>query len=79
MNIDNQEVIQQFFDILRKDDDYRRAWKDNIAMAFKDEFHRASIRNKDGDMNEYIFFDNGVHEIANTAADNFLNMLIKNK
>jgi hypothetical protein len=56
-------------DMIQSDQGYRYGWQANIAMAFKDEWQRAA--------------DNGglpctpeqIHEIANKAADNFLNLL----
>jgi hypothetical protein len=54
---------------LREDEDYFRAWQANIAMAFVDEARNQKAR---------IGFDL-LHNIANTAASNFLNMLIKEK
>ena len=47
------------------------AWQANIAMAFYDEFMRQ--RNDSEESAEDI------HEIANNAAKNFLDMLIKPK
>lgn len=52
-----------------KDENYYRSWKDNIAMAFKDEFVRQ--RNDSEESSEDI------HLIANNAADNFLKQLMK--
>jgi hypothetical protein len=64
----NQEIIQQFFSILKEDEDYRRSWKDNIAMAFKDEYNRCPIA---------FSTNEDIHIVANNAADNFLNLLGK--
>lgn len=52
---------------LQEDEDYRRTWKDNIAMAFKDEYWRTNLW--------FAPTRNEIHEIANNAADNFLNIL----
>jgi len=56
---------------LREDAGYYIAWQANIAMAFKDEY------------DEFYKFGNGrvdkseIHDIANNAAKNFLDLLIK--
>lgn len=47
------------------------AYQCNIAMAFKDEFYRDMGEIMDGRMQDRI------HEIANNAAKNFLDLLIK--
>jgi len=58
---------------LDSDESYYISWKANIAMAFKDEFHR-----KAGKPVEMVFVNaDDVHEIANQAADNFLKLLIE--
>lgn len=54
---------------LREDEGYFRAWQANIAMAFVDEARRQKARIGFGTL----------HNIANTAATNFLNLLIKEK
>lgn len=69
--------IGQAVDILIKelnnDEDYRRSWKDNIAMSFKDYY---STYNKD--KAEPLNYED-IHIIANKSAENFLNILcIKN-
>jgi len=61
---EKQEIIKQFFNILREDEDYQRAWKDNIAMAFKDEYER----NKK---------DINIHRVANDAAEYFFKTLLR--
>ena len=54
------EAVKVLIDALNTDPGYRESWKANIAMAFKDEMKR------DGD---------NIHEAAQRAADNFLNLL----
>ncbi len=49
---------------------YYYAWQSNIAMAFKDEFDRFRKINKNVSSKD-------VHKIANDAAKNFLDQLIK--
>jgi hypothetical protein len=48
---------------LNSDSDYRRAWQDNIAMAFKD---ACAIRGIEHDL---------LHEAANEGANRFLSLL----
>jgi hypothetical protein len=49
---------------LQDDKSYYIAWQANIAMAFQDEMHRKGYRLPD------------LYEIANKAADNFLELLM---
>ena len=60
---------------LREDADYFRSWKDNIAMAFKDEydFEYARINGEVLDGGDLL---PSIHEVANSAARNFLSLLI---
>ena len=70
--IQSKPSLEESMDVLcneLKDEDYYRSWKDNIAMAFYDEFVRQ--RNDSEESSEDI------HIIANNAADNFLKLLIK--
>jgi len=62
-------MIQEVINMLKSDPEYYRAWKDNIAMAFKDEAFRCVTVTKEWDKQV-------VHEIANKAADRFLQQLI---
>lgn len=59
--------IKDLVKALKKDKEYYIAWQANIAMAFKDEHHRQYGRTS----------QKKIHEIANQAANNFLNLLIK--
>jgi hypothetical protein len=63
-----KDAIQVLVEALKTDEGYRIGWQSNIAMAFKDEFYRESFQ-----QSKQQFED--VHELANTAADNFLKML----
>lgn len=69
-----KESVQTLCDALREDKSegsYYHSWQANIAMAFKDEFHRYAA---DKEIEETArSFD--VHTIANNAAKNFLDML----
>ena len=67
-----QEAVKTLIEALKSDEDYRRSWSANIAMAFKDEHYRFA-----GDGAGSVGFVNrdDVHEIANQSADNFLNLL----
>ena len=50
---------------LQNDKGYYYGWQSNIAMAFVDECHKVGIEHKK------------LHEVANTAAKYFLDLLIK--
>jgi hypothetical protein len=71
-----KEAVLTLIAALKEDNDYYRSWKDNIAMTFKDAYFNDFIKP----------FQNGaykikehetVHTVANNAADNFLQLLIK--
>lgn len=70
------EANKVLFNELRNDPELFRAWKDNIAMAFKDEYAREVYR-QSHDHLEGFKTEADIHEIANKAAENFLNLLIK--
>jgi len=53
------EAVKILVKALNKDPDYRRSWKANIAMGFKDAYSEEKT----------------IHEIANEGADRFLNIL----
>jgi hypothetical protein len=73
----NREITaEEAIDKLRKDlsedkseGSYRYSWQSNIAMAFVDEARRSNIKMKVSRKN--------LHTIANQAAKNFLDSLIK--
>jgi hypothetical protein len=52
---------------LKKDAGYFCSWRSNIAMSFYDEAKRNKVRVN----------SKKLHEISNTAAINFLNLLIR--
>lgn len=58
------------FERIRTEPDLYYAWQANIAMAFKDEYNRQINYN-------YMPNKEDIHEIANQAAKNFLDLLIK--
>lgn len=60
-------------DELKNDPDLRRAYHDNIAMAYKDSYHWYSQKNKKRVMNK-----EDLHKIANKSAEYFLNLLLQN-
>ena len=64
--------IKKEITILRKalanDNGYYISWMANIAMAFKDEYSRNKKKYKNKE---------DIHYIANQAAQNFLDLLIK--
>lgn len=57
---------------IKEDPDLFRGWKDNIAMAIKDEFERY----KQANGRRHISYKD-MHNIANRGAENFLNLLTK--
>lgn len=64
------EVLQKHLSEDKSEGSYYHAWQCNIAMAFKDEVNRLHpVTNR---WNRDL-----VHEIANQAAKNFLDILIK--
>ena len=60
----------------KEEGSYFHSWQANIAMAFKDEFDRKA-KEKEPVFTKWLFTENGVHEIANNAAKEFLNLLIQ--
>lgn len=60
---------------LREDEDYFRSWRDNISIAFQDEYEdqyrRMNAEFLDGEELTPI-----IRDVANEAAKNFLNLLI---
>jgi len=67
------EALKVVCGTLNKDTELYRAYKYNIAMAFKDEHSRQT----EGLDSEEIGYKQDIHEIANQAAKNFLDLLIK--
>lgn len=65
-----QNVAPAFIELLKEDKDYRESFMANIAMAYKDEFHRQY----DG-VNETKI----VHSVGNQAAKNFIDLLTNTK
>ncbi len=55
---------------LKKHKDYRRAWNDNIAMAFKDSYGQHKKKTGKTTMSK-----EDIHTIANNASEYFLNLL----
>ena len=65
-----KEAIDTLVEALQTDEGYRIGWQANIAMSFKDEYSRNKLKYKNRQ---------DIHKIANTASDNFLNMLCAQK
>lgn len=63
-----EDAVTQLRKDLKYDDGLYISYRANIAMAFKDEFGRQC---KNGRVNK-----KQLHNIANQAADNFLNLFI---
>jgi transposase len=75
VKMSNNLGIKKEVDVLRKalkeDEGYYISWQANIAMQFKDEYGR-KMEELGTQYNSDI-----IHEVANTAAKNFLDLLIK--
>jgi len=63
---DVKNSVNCITDAMKNDEQYYIAWQANIAMSFKDEMSRNGYE-----------IDEKIHLIANDAAKNFLNILIK--
>jgi len=70
----NTSPINALVKALDGDEDYRRTWSANIAMAFKDAYYKR-LDNKGG----CYLNDGDIHNVANVAADNFLKTLCSSK
>jgi hypothetical protein len=67
-----QKAVKTLRKALGKDSELYYAYQANIAMQFKDEYSRKRKAKN------YDYMNNqDVHEIANTAAKSFLDLLIK--
>lgn len=69
---ENADIMNAVFKILKKDADYYYAWQANIAMAFKDQYSKEAVKVAHSELWEL-----DIHKIANQAAKNFLDLLIK--
>lgn len=58
-------------DAIKNDEGYRIGWQANIAMSFVDEFRRTLDENSDVISYEML------HDISNRAANNFIDLLIR--
>lgn len=65
------EAVKVLTEELSRDEGYFYSWEANIAMAFKDEW------NWHVEKQGYPYTKEHIHEIANKAANNFLNQLCK--
>lgn len=75
-NITTKEAVETLINSLKTDPGYRESWKANIAMAFIDQYNWATEMNV---ANKYKHDPAVIHEIANKAADRFLDLLVYNK
>lgn len=69
-NSDIKKAVDILSSRLRSNKKYFETWQANIAMAFYDEYKKTNIN----DDEEWL---HRIHTIANTAAENFLNLLIE--
>ena len=68
------KVLQKHLSEDKSEGSYYHSWVCNIAMAFKDV---ANPKIEDAHISEYEITKEDIHEIANQAAINFLDLLIK--
>jgi len=66
------KVFKYFCKELRGDEELYYSYSANIAMSFKDECYKYKKNN-----NKKYLSQEDIHIIANTASQNFLNLLIK--
>ena len=59
-----EDAVKILTEEIKNDMDLRRGWHANISMAFQDEFNRRRVSQ-----------ESLVKEVADKAADNFLNQL----
>lgn len=69
-----KDAVDIVVEALKNDPAYYVSWKANIAMSFKDEFERHL--KEQGKRTAVSKLNLNIHKVANTAADNFLNLLI---
>lgn len=69
--MNTKEAVRTLTERLQVDEGLRLGYQANIAMAFKDEYKRKRVEKSD-------INDSDIHEIANKAADNFLEKWCKN-
>jgi len=69
--ITTEQAVQHLQRVLKDDDEYRYGWQSNIAMAFYDEYQKQKSLG-------YTIEDHNIHEIANKAANRFLDILLLN-
>jgi len=70
----NKSPITDLVNSLKQDEQYYYySWQANIAMAFKDQFWKECTSHQ----HLSLMDSETLHEIANSAAKNFLNLLIQ--
>ena len=74
-----KEAVDVLVKKLKEDPGYRIGWEANIAMAFYDEFTRRNLSPCDIDQLTNQELRDEIHSIANRAADNFLNLLCRDR
>ncbi len=65
-----QNAVARLIKKMNSDKDYRRGWKDNIAMAYKDRYHQYKKEKK-----KKVLSRGDIHIVANQAAEHFLWLL----
>lgn len=67
--ITTEQAVSHLMKQLRKDEGYYQSWKDNIAIAIKDEFEKMFPA-------QPMIGKGDIHVLANAGADRFLKMLL---
>lgn len=62
---------------IKNDPELYYAYQANIAMAFKDEMERSGLHSPNPENHSILVTRQMLHEIANQAANNFLDLWIK--
>ena len=63
-----KQAVETLVEALKTDEDYRRSWKDGMAMAFHDTYYSKGKSKLSGQE---------LHDVFNEASNNFLNLLCK--
>lgn len=69
--------VSRLCEELKKDEGYYYSWQANIAMAFKDEISNKGDKGEVNGWEGYMITSEQLHKIANQAAKNFLDVLVK--
>ena len=73
------EVLKKELGKDKLEGSYYHAWQYGISMAFKDCMEQAGVHSPDTENHSILVTRYMLHEIANQAAKNFLDLLIKQR